>query len=95
MLCILFYIFLCMLFWFSCHYLPSVWLQRQTPDDALCTEETSLKRVSLCICLVFCLFMLCVMLMCICPKQYISYACDTLYAICAESAVKHQPVLSF
>ena len=85
------------LFWLSCHYLPSDWLERLFWGSLTMARELSPEspgRRVLNIFLVYCIVWICfIVLLCVCnvPRPYMIYF-PTVMAqhVCAESAVKHQ-----
>jgi len=86
-----------LLFWFSCQYLPSDWLERRTPlrkpnlGEVIVSTQSLGRRVFM-IFLVYCTISLFydVSVLSLSPTLYISYSYGTMEPICAESAVKRQ-----
>jgi len=83
------------LFWLSCQYLASDWLERPLWGSLTAARgsfpESPGRRV-LMIFLVYCIVSLFyyVSVLSPGPMWYISYSYGTIWPICAESAVKHQ-----
>ena len=81
---IVFLILCCFVFWLSCQYLPSDWLER--PSDETSSEFRLPQRPGWRVCSIYCL-------LCPCPyKTYWYETTRTWYSIYfAENAIKHQP----
>jgi len=83
------------LFWLSCHYLPSDWLERPLWGSLTVARGSSPESPGRRVCMIFlvyCIASLFVMyLCCLLPlRDILSYCYGAIWPICAESAIKPQ-----